>query len=43
MGVSLQEKINDFWEKLGRKYEFDSTTVEPSGKGNLYFMAEPKQ
>lgn len=41
MGRSLQEKINDYWETLGEKYGFKSTTVQPSDKGELYFTAEP--
>jgi hypothetical protein len=41
-GMDLQERINRYWEGLGDKYGFKPLTVEPSSKGNLYFLAEPK-
>ena len=41
MGYSLQEKINQYWEILGKKYGFKPMTVEASSKGKLYFLAEP--
>lgn len=41
-GMDLQEKINHYWETLGNKYGFKHLTVEPSAKGNLFFLAEPK-
>lgn len=41
MGESLQEKINQYWLILGKKYGFKSTTVEGSSKGKLFFLAEP--
>lgn len=42
MGRSLQEKINDYWEILGKKYGFDPLSAEGSSKGRLFFMATPK-
>lgn len=41
-GMDLQEKINNYWEGLGNKYGFKHMTVEPSAKGELFFLAEPK-
>lgn len=41
MGKSLREKINDYWEILGKKYGFKPITVEGSAKGKLFFLAEP--
>lgn len=41
-GMDLKEKINHYWETLGDKYGFKHMTVEPSAKGKLYFLAEPK-
>jgi hypothetical protein len=41
-GLDLQEKINQYWEILGNKYGFNHLTVEPSSKGKLFFIAEPK-
>ena len=40
-GMDLQERINNYWEILGKKYGFNPLTVEGSPKGNLYFLAEP--
>lgn len=41
-GMDLAEKVNSYWEGLGNKYGFKHMTVEPSSKGNLFFLAEPK-
>lgn len=41
-GMDLAEKVNAYWEVLGNKYGFKHMTVEPSAKGNLFFLAEPK-
>lgn len=41
-GMDLQENINKYWEELGDKYGFKHMTVEPSAKGKLFFLAEPK-
>ena len=41
MGVSLQEKINQYWQILGDKYGFEPMTVKGSSKGHLYFLAKP--
>ena len=41
-GMDLQERINAYWEGLGDKYGFKYMTVEPSSKGKLFFLAEPK-
>lgn len=43
MGNSLQEKINQYWKILSDKYEFKQLTVEGSSKGELFFLAEPKE
>ncbi len=40
-GMDLQEKINHYWEMLGKKYGFKPLTVEGSAKGKLFFLAEP--
>ena len=37
----LTDAINAYWEILGKKYKFKPTTVIPSSKGKLYFLAEP--
>ena len=41
-GMDLEEKINHYWETMGNKYGFKHMTVEPSAKGKLFFLAEPK-
>ena len=41
-GMDLQEKINHYWKTLGKKYGFKHLTVEGSGKGKLFFLAEAK-
>ena len=41
-GMDLQERINAYWQGLGDKYGFKYMTVEPSAKGKLFFLAEPK-
>lgn len=41
-GLDLAEKVNKYWEILGDKYGFKPVTAEPSAKGNLFFLAEPK-
>jgi len=41
-GMDLREKINRYWSGLGDKYGFDDATVEPSAKGELFFLAIPK-
>lgn len=41
-GLDLAEKVNKYWQKLGDKYGFKYLTVEPSAKGELFFIAEPK-
>lgn len=41
MGISLQEKINQYWGILGDKYGFEPLTDKASSKGGLFFMAEP--
>jgi len=41
MGRSLQEKINQYWDILGKKYGFLPEAVEGSSKGKLFFLAEP--
>lgn len=41
-GMDLAEKINAYWKGLGEKYGFKHMTVEASGKGKLFFLAESK-
>ena len=41
MGRSLQEKINFYWEELGRKYEFVPLTVEGVSSDPKEFQAVP--
>ena len=36
-----QENANYAWEQLGKTLGFDYLTVEPTGKGNRFFLAEP--
>ena len=37
---SVQENANAAWARLGEKLGFDSTTVQPNGKGDRFFSAE---
>lgn len=38
---SAQEKANDAWCEIGKKYGFDGMSVEPvAGKSNLFIIAE---
>ena len=39
IGRSLQEKINDYWKKLGNKYGFEPLSAQGSSKGGLFFTA----
>lgn len=41
-GMDLQERVNSYWDGLADKYGFKKLTVEPSSKGKLFFIAEPK-
>ena len=41
IGMSLQEKINNYWKELGAKYGFKPMSVEGNSKGGLYFDATP--
>ena len=41
-GMNLQERINEYWSGLSDKYGFKQMTVEGSGKGALFFLAESK-
>lgn len=38
-----QENANYAWEKLGKELGFEYMTVQPNGKGDKYFTAEPIQ
>ena len=41
---SPQYRANDAWARLGKKMEFDSTTVQPiSGKSQRFFTAIPAE
>jgi hypothetical protein len=39
MGRSLHEKINDYWDELGKEMGFKWQTIEPIDNRNFY--AEP--
>jgi len=39
---SQQENANDAWKKLGDRMGFDHMSVEPSGRGDRFFMADEK-
>lgn len=41
-GMDLAERVNAYWEGLGNEMGFKHMTVEGSGKGKLFFLAEPK-
>lgn len=41
-GMDLREKINAYWKKLGDDMGFNHLSVEPSSRGKLFFLAEPK-
>ncbi|MFH2029077.1 MAG: hypothetical protein ABIJ40_00445 [Bacteroidota bacterium] len=36
MGRSKQQKINDYWDELGKELGFDWNTVEPIDNNNFY-------
>lgn len=38
--ISRQARANAAWKALGSEMGFDSTTVEPTGKGPLFFRAK---
>ena len=38
---SLQERANAAWKDLGDRMDFDHMTVEPNGKGERFFRANP--
>ena len=40
MPASPQENANNAWKELGERMGFDGMTVQPSSKGQLFFMAE---
>ena len=42
MPRSPQENANEAWNLLGAKMGFNHMTVKPSGKGDRFFLAEPK-
>lgn len=43
LGLDKQERANNFWVQLGRKYGFDGMSVEPiKGKGSKFYTAIPK-
>ncbi len=39
--ASPQENANNAWKALGDEMGFDHLTVEPNGKGDRFFTAEP--
>lgn len=40
---SVQENANAAWRRLGEVMGFDHMTVQPSGQGDRFFTAEPKE
>lgn len=40
---SQQDRANDAWARLGERMGFDSTTVQPDGKGDRFFTAIPSE
>lgn len=38
---SPQERANRVWKSIGDRMGFDFMTVEPNGKGQMHFSAEP--
>ena len=40
-GMDKQKNINKYWDGLADKYGFNTETVEPSSRGDLFFLAEP--
>ena len=40
---SPQENANNAWLQLGAKMGFHHMTVQPNGKGDRFFTAEPTQ
>lgn len=39
---SKQEKANRFWKDMAKKYGFVWDSVEPSAKGDRFFLATPE-
>lgn len=40
-GLDKQERANKIWGLMGEKYGFDAYSVEPSAKGDRFFLAIP--
>lgn len=40
MPRSQQENANEAWKAIGREMGFDGMTVQPSGKGMRFILAE---
>jgi hypothetical protein len=38
--TAQQENANNAWNRLGNEMGFQSSTVQPSGKGDRFFTAE---
>lgn len=43
MPQSPQERANAAWQELGDRLGFDFMTVEPTGQGDRFFSAVPKE
>ncbi len=43
LGSSPQENANRAWAELGERMGFDCMTVEPTGRGDRFFTAVPKE
>jgi len=43
MPVSHQDRANAIWKSLGEEMGFAYMTVEPSSKGDRFFLAEPSK
>ncbi len=40
---SVRERANAAWKRLGDRIGFDYLSVQPTGKGDRFFSAEPKE
>lgn len=36
LGKSKQEKINDYWQEIGKELNIDTNTIEPIDNRNFY-------
>jgi len=43
MPPSPQERANNAWKAIGKKYHCDYLTIKPTGNGDRFFSAEPEK